>query len=548
MSVTFKDYLRLFLPYKGLLVLALFGAILESFAYSSLSYLLKEIIDKVLVSKNFELLKLYVFFLLLAGFLKQVGFLLSELTYKWIVINITNHLRIKVFKKLLKVPLEKFLKYNSGEWVSRITSDLKSFKDYSEGFGIKIVREFFTVIFLSAVLIYFDWQLFLIFLLILPFLSKLFSYFGNKRKKYSRKYQEVFANFLGFVSNIVENFESVKFFKKSFLGKLYSNRLRELFKAEFKSVFYTATYLSSVELVGYLFAALILLYGGWRVVHNELSTGTFISFIGTLFLLYNSLQALQRSAVNYKALEPVLLRIEEIFKLPDENEGEKTFKELKQKVETREVTYPAGKRIPILKRVNLLVQRGEKVLVRGPSGGGKSTLLKVLSSLYHNYKGAVFYDSNLLKEIKLSTFRGKVFYMSQKVALLNDTVANNLRVVKPNATDDEIKRALLKAKADFVFKLPQNINTVIGGGGVELSGGQRQRIALARLFLLNPEVIFLDEATSALDFSTEKEVLNEIFNTYTGKTIFFVSHRKGYENAFDKIIEVENGKVYLLRG
>jgi len=546
MLSSLKGYLKLFLPYKGLLTLALLGAVLESLAYSSLSLILKNLIDKVLVAKNFELLKFYVFLLLGAGFFKQVGFLLSELTYKWVVINITNRLRSLVFKKTLKVPVEIFQNYPNGEWLGRITNDIKSFKDYSEGFGVKVVREIFTAVFLTAVLLYFDWQLFLLFLFVTPFLAKLFSYFGGKRKKYSRLYQEIFANFMGFVADIIENLESVKFFKFRFLEKLFNNRLRSLFKAEFKSVFYTATYLSAIEIVGYIFASAIILYGGWRVVSGELSTGTFISFIGTLFLLYNSLQALQRTAVNFKALEPILGRINEILNLPEERRGKKRFSELKEKIEVLNLNYPAEGGPFILKGINLSFSKGEKILIKGPSGGGKSTLLKVLNSLYRNYEGKIFYDENLLKDLEISTFRGKVFYMSQKVALLNDTVTNNLRLVKPNATKREIEEALKKVRAEFVFNLPKGIDTIVGKGGIELSGGQRQRIALARLFLLEPEVIFLDEATSALDPSTEREIIKEILSTYRDKTVFFVSHREGYKNLFNKILKVEGGKAFLL--
>ncbi|NPB04903.1 MAG: ABC transporter ATP-binding protein [Aquificae bacterium] len=546
MGENLRWFLGLFAPFKVLLALAVFGALLEGLAVSGLSFVLRELVDGVLVGGNLELLAGLVSALVLLGLLKQVGFLSSELFYKWTVARITARLRLLLFRKFLLLPLEEFQKLPPGEWIGRITNDLKSFREYSEAFGVKLVREAFSVLLLTAVLLYFDWQLFLLFLLMGPVLVRLFNYFGAKRKKYSAFYQETFARFINFVSGLVEGFEGVKFFRRRFLLSLFSERLDELFRAEFRSVLYSAGYLSAVELTGYLFAALILLWGGWRVASGDLSAGTFVSFVGTLFLLYNSLQALQRAAVNYKALEPVLARVRELLDLPAEGGGTVPFSGLRKQLEVEELTYPAEGGHSVLKEVNLRVERGFKVLVKGPSGGGKSTLLKVLSGLLRSYGGRVLYDGIELREFEVSSLRRNLFYLPQKVVVLNDTVENNLRVVKPEASEAELVEALRLAKADFVFKLPRGLKTVVGGGGLELSGGQRQRLALARLFLLRPSVALLDEATSALDPETEREVLKNLLSTFEGRTLFFVSHREGYEGLFDLLLEVEGGRVRAL--
>jgi len=535
-------YLKLFRRYKFLLFLAFLGTVLEGVSYSGLSFVLKDLVDRVLIEKNFQLLYLTVSLLLAFGFSKQLGFLTSEILYKFAVADISKRLRFELYSKLVNLPVESFLKKPLGDWVGRLTNDVKSFKDYSEGFGIKIVREFLTSLFLIGVLLYFDWKLFLLFLTVSPFLGLAFSSFGRKRKKYSRYYQESFAEFINFATDIFDNFESLKFFKKTFLNSLTKGKIAKLFKAEFKTALYTAGYLSAIEILGYIFASVVLLYGGYRVIEGELSAGTFISFLGTLFLLYNSLQSLQRTAVNYRALEPVISRIREVLeKFETEKGGNKRFEKLTEGVKTEKLTYPKNGKI--LKGVDLSVSKGEKILIKGPSGGGKSTLLKVLSSLYRDYGGWVYYDKTELRDFILPSLRGRIFYISQKTAVFNDTVRNNLLLVNPKATDGELRKALKLAKADFVFKLPKGLDTVVGGGGVQLSGGQRQRIALARLFLLKPEVVFLDEATSALDPKTEEEILNNILQTFQGSTIFFVSHRKGLERFFDRTLTVENGKL-----
>ena len=546
MANNLKWFLKLFKPYKGILIFAFLGAVLEGVAYSGLSFVLKNLIDRVLVDKNLTLLWVSVGLLLFFGLLKQVGFLLSELLYRFAVSKITARLRVRLYSKITSIGLEDFQKYPQGEWLGRITNDIRSFKDYSEGFGIKVIREFFTALFLIGVLLYFDWQLFLVFALIVPFFGKAFKYFGSKRKKYSLFYQEVFAEFIGFISNLLENFENIKFLNRFFLNKIARKKVRKLFKAEFKQSLYSAGYLSAVEMLGYLFAAAVFLYGGYMVAQGELTAGTFISFIGTLFLLYNSLQALQRNALNYKALEPVITRIREVLeKIPTERGGKETFKGLNKTITALNVVYP--KEDPILRSVNFQIPKGSKVFVKGASGGGKSTLLKVVSSLYLSYGGSLKYDKTELRDFLLPTFRRKVFYISQRSAIFNDTVRNNLLLAKPSAAEEELRRALELAEASFVFDLPKGLDTPIGGGGVELSGGQRQRIALARLFLTDPEVAFLDEATSALDPETEERVLRNILSHLRDRTLFFVSHRPHLEGYFDLTLEVENGKVSLKR-
>ncbi len=536
-----KNY---FYPYRWILLLALLGSLLEGISYSGLSFVVKNLIDKVLVEKNSSLLWIVVFSVILLGVLKQVGFLLGELLYKYTVVRVVNDLRRKVFEKFLNLPTEVFLSRPSGEWVSRLTNDLKALKDYLEGFGVKLAREFFTVLLLTGVLLYFDWKLFLLFLLISPLLAKSFSYFGRKRKKYSKLYQETLADFLNFVDNVSQAFENLKFLSRFYLLRLFLNRLRKLFKVEFKTVVYSAGYLSVIEILGYLFVSAVLLYGGWRVIEGDLTAGTFISFLGTLFLLYNSLQQLQRAAVSLKALEPILERIEEFLALPSEKERGKPFKGLKNSIKVENLSLEINGKT-LLEDINISFPKGEKVFIYGPSGGGKSTLLKVLSSIYTNYRGKVLYDETELRELNLSTFRGKTYYQSQKVVLFNDTVRNNLLIANPRAGEKELLKALSLAKADFVLNWEKGLDTLLGGGGVNLSGGQQQRIALARLFLKHPQIIFLDEATSALDPETEREVIKNILSTYPEANIFFVSHRPQTATFFDRRLKVEKGKIYL---
>ena len=232
--------------------------------------------------------------------------------------------------------------------------------------------------------------------------------------------------------------------------------------------------------------------------------------------------------------------------MPQEKEDGIEFKGLKEKIEYKNVNLKINKN-KILEDVNVLIRKGQKVGIIGQTGSGKSSFVKLLYGVFRNYEGKILLDDTDLKEYNIKTVRDKIAVITQDVFIFNDTIENNLKIAKPDATEEEIINALKKAKADFVFRLKDGLKTVIGERGSSLSGGERQRLAIARIFLKNPDIIIIDEGTSALDEETEKYVMEEIYSHFHDKTILIIAHRLKTLEKCDMFIVFENGKVKEIR-
>lgn len=408
--------------------------------------------------------------------------------------------------------------------------------------GVDFITQIFTVFAMVSVLIYRDYILFMIFLIATPIFAISFNFFGKKRRKYSQKVQESFSEYTQVVNQILSGFETIKLFSKDLVLSIFNNINHNFFKNQRKNALYDVLYLSSLEVASYVGVAGIILYGGISIINGRITTGDLFSFLSALLILVNSLQVLQRGAMQIKVLSPVVERIKQLLNLERETYGERIFEGLKEKISFENTSLRIEDRM-ILENINIYIKKGEIIGIVGTTGSGKSSFLKLLYGLYQHYEGKIFIDNIELREINLITYRKKIGVVTQDVFIFNDTIRNNLLIANPDADEEKIKQALIKAKADFVFKLPNGIDTVVGERGSNLSGGERQRIAFARLFLKDPDIIIIDEGTSALDSSTEEALMEEFYKHFKGKTIIMVAHRLSTLKGCDRIINFENGKI-----
>lgn len=408
--------------------------------------------------------------------------------------------------------------------------------------GIDFFTQSFTVIAMIFVLIYMDWKLFLIFLIATPLFAISFNYFGEKRKKYSKKAQESASEYTQFLNQVISGLETVKLFRKDFIISIFQKINETFFKNQRKNALYDVFFLSSIEIASYIAAAGIIFYGGIRIIHGEITTGSLFSFLSALLILVNSIQILQRGLLQIKVITPIVERIQYVLNLPQEKEEGLEFKTLKEGIKYQNVSLKIDNNY-LLKDINVEIKKGLKVGIVGHTGSGKSSFIKLLYGIYKNYEGKIFLDNNEMRDYSISSIREKIAVISQDVFIFNDTVENNLKIVKPDTTEEEIIQALKKAKADFVFKHKDGIKMIVGERGSSLSGGERQRIAIARIFLKNPEIVIIDEGTSALDMETEKYVMEEIYNYFSDKTVLIIAHRLKTLERCDKILFFENGKL-----
>ena len=533
---------NIFKKHWFLLILALLGSLLESGALAGLAYIIKNVIDDVFIARSYESLLFVIFVLIILATAKQIGFFLKDYVYPLIIFKGEKELREKFYRKLLNAEPSFIIKQPLGDIISRFTNDLERFSQIASSLGTNVITETLTVFGIILVLIYRDWKMFLIFLFAVPFLSLALGYFGEKRKKYSKKLQETLSKYTQHLNQILSGFEIVKLFDKKIFFNLFKRLNEELYTRERKNRFYETLYLSSVEIIAYTATAGIIFYGGYRIIKGEITAGDFFSFLGGVLILVNSLQILQRGIVNLKGLSPVVERLKFVLELPEEKDTGEEFKALKESILYKDVSLKIGENW-ILKDINLEIKKGEKVSIVGLTGSGKSTLVKILPALIKNYQGEVLIDGKELRNYRVSSLRKHIGMISQEVFIFNDTLRNNLLIAKPDATDEELIEALKKAKADFVFRLEKGLDTVLGEKGSRLSGGERQRIAIARIFLKNPDILIIDEGTSALDVETEEYVMEEIKEHFKEKTIIMITHRLQIVDIASKIVVMERGRI-----
>ncbi|WP_457625641.1 ABC transporter ATP-binding protein [Persephonella sp.] len=529
-------------PYWHLILVAVIGSLLESGALAGLAYIIKNVVDDVFVAKSYEKLVFVISVLIGLAAAKQIGFFLKDFVYPLVIYKALRVLREKIYKRIIHAKPSFFRKVQPGDLISRATTDTERFGEISATIGTNVITESFTVIGIVAVLIYRDWKMFLIFLFAVPFLALSLNYFGEKRKKYSKKLQESFSQYIQHLNQILSGIEVVKLFKEKIFLKLFHRINENLYVRQKKNRLYETVYLSSVEIIAYMATAGIIFYGGSRIIKGEITPGDFFSFLGGVLILVNSLQVLQRGAVNLKALSPVIDRILFVLNIPQEEEKGIVFEGLEKEIQYRNLSLKIGE-TQILKNINLKIKKGEKIGIVGLTGSGKSTLVKILPALITDYQGEVLVDGVELREYSVRSLRDKIGMVSQDVFIFNDTLRNNLLIAKPDATDEEIIEALRKAKADFVFELEKGLDTVLGEKGSRLSGGERQRISIARIFLKNPDIVIIDEATSALDVETEEYVMEELSSYFKEKTVLMITHRLKLLEIADRIVVMENGQI-----
>ena len=529
-------------PYLGLVSLVIFGSILEGLGTSFMTYLVKRIMDDVFILK--EANKLYMILYLFAGaaIVIQIGFFLRNFLMNMVSEKLLMDFRERMFSSLLYSKVDFFINHPAGDIVSRFNNDINAVKNILIDYMLSLIKEPITVLLLLGVLIYRDIYLTIIIIVAFPVISYSVKYFGSKKAKYVKLNQERLGMINQHVTQLISGVESIKIFgaEGHFLEK-FKDANKNLFKAGIKSIFYTVMNSIFNQSTGYIVFGLVLLYGGYRIVHGYTSPGNFISYITALLLIQMPIMETQKGFMNMRSSIPLVKRVQEMLSLHKEEDGHIDISSLKVPISMKHV-YVIIDSKEILKDITLQINPGEKIGIVGPTGAGKSTLLDILPKLV-SYKGDVYIKDTPLESISNKSIRSKIAFASQHVFIFNDSVRNNLLLANPKASDELLIKALKLAKAEFLLKLKNGLDTILGEQGYSVSGGERQRIAIARLFLTNPDVILLDEITSALDVHTEQAIISNIFDVFKDKTILIVAHRLSNITNCNKILYVEDGRI-----
>ena len=542
-----KELFNLTKPYIPFLFISLLGSALQSLGATFITLLVKKVVDNVFILKQKDEVIFFTLYLLASAVLMQLGYFIATFSVVYISEKVIKELREKIYQKLLYTRFNFFFKNPSGDLISRIVGDLENFKQIFSEYIPKLIREPFVALALFGVLLYRDYVLTLSLIVFFPVMYLFTKYFSQKKKKYLKRQRENISFLTQVLNESLRGIENIKLYlsERRFL-RYFKEFSTNFFRSSVKINFYIIGNTVINYIFGYAVVSLLLLAGSVRILRGDISTGDFISFLTALFMIQKPIMEIQKAIMNLKGTTPLLERIFNLLRLPEEKSGNKEFSGINEKIEFRGVSVKLNGK-EILSEVTFTLKKGDKVGIRGHTGSGKSTFIRIIPRLIE-YEGYVFVDETELREFSLTSLRKKIGFSTQEVFLFKGTVRDNLLIAKENATDEEMLRALKLAKCDFVLNSPYGLNYPVEERGINLSGGEKQRLALARIFLKNPEIVVLDEATSALDPITEEEVLKNIFSFFREKTIFVVAHRESNLVFCNKILEFDKGKLKKVTG
>jgi ABC-type multidrug transport system fused ATPase/permease subunit len=551
----FGQLWTLLAPYKkkiaGLSILIAFSATLGQVT----PQFIRIVIDELIPRGEFRLFVLMgagmLFFYLVQA---VIGFFSSYASFLFTQ-GVIYDIRLRAYRQLLSLPIGRFTKERSGSLTSRVMADVDSLEAMIQAGASRIIGQLFSIVVAFIVLLSMNWLLASLSLIIVVVAFVPNFYFRKRFREISREIRAKVSEMNSVIFEAVSNIAVVKTFANE---KLEYGKFKKETDTHFKRILerrrlggYMSGLFGVTEAVG---TAGLLLLGAWFVTQKtslpgglNLTTGeltAFLIYLGNLITpIFSVIDFNNILQSGLAALE----RVDNLLEDSPEDEGTlETVQDTSIAFEKVSFTYPEAERLS-LENLSLHIKAGETIALVGPSGGGKSTVTKLLSRLYDPQQGEVRVGDVNVREYKLDTLRNAIAHVPQDPTLFSGSVTENIRYAKPGASDEEVKEAARLANADtFVRQLPQGYDTEIGERGVKLSGGQKQRIAIARAILKHAKILVLDEATSSLDSESEyviQDALDKLFSQNQGVTSVVIAHRLSTIQNADRIFVIEAGRV-----
>ena len=541
----FRTQVKKYIPELSLTFIFI---ILTSLTTAATAWLLDPAIKEIFENKNTKMLYLIPIAIVLTFIIKAFAIYGTRIVTIKVGIKIIKNIQTLMAKKFLLSDISHITKKHSGKYLSNFTNDTGILFGVLTGAVVTLFKETFTLIALLGLMFYHDWQLSLLAIIMIPVAAFSSRNLGKKMGKKVHISLEASDKFMKFFSEIIKGSWLIKIYQKEEeelkkISMVIDEKFRAIRKVE-------QTRLGSgpiMEIISALAIAIVVFFAGYRSMQGAITLGEFVSFLAALMLAYQPVRALAGINVGIQEGIAAAKRIYEIIDQKNEIYHDENAPSLKLKnasIEFKNIsfTYPDGTHA--LKNLSAKIEGGTKVGLVGVSGSGKTTFLNLIPRFFHLREGSIFIDSQNINDINLNSLRKEISLVSQDVILFDDTIRSNILYGNALATDDEIKQACKFAAAeDFVEKLPNKYETMIGENGVKLSGGQKQRLSIARAILKDSSIILLDEATSSLDSESEAVIQNAIENLTKNKTTIIIAHRLSTVMKCDKILVFENGKI-----
>ncbi|MBC9072308.1 lipid A export permease/ATP-binding protein MsbA [Thauera sp. CAU 1555] len=555
-----RIYLRLLTyvrPYAGLFAVSLLGYMIFASAQPMLASVLKYFVDGLTdpagatlsgipLLEGMQIMHGVPLLLVLIAAWQGLGSFLGNYYLSRVSLGLVHDLRRALFDSLLRLPNSYFDHHSSGHLISRITYNVTMVTGAATDAIKTVVREGLSVIFLFGFLLWMNWKLTLVMMAILPIIGVMVGSASRKFRRQSRKIQVAMGDLTHVASEMIQGYRVVR----SFGGEDYeSNRFRDAStdntRKQLKQVKTAAVFTPSLQLVTYSAMAVLLFLV--LLLRGDATAGDLVAYITAAGLLPKPIRQLSEvSATIQRGLAGAESIFEQLDEQPETDLGSVERERVSGRIDVRDLhfAYPGSER-KVLDGIDFTVEPGQMVAVVGRSGSGKSTLVGLVPRFYHHAEGQILIDGVDVEDYTLRNLRRHIALVTQQVTLFNDTIANNIAYGDlAGAPREAIERAAEAAYAsEFIERLPQGLDTLVGENGVLLSGGQRQRLAIARAILKDAPILILDEATSALDTESERHIQAALDGVTKGRTTLVIAHRLSTIEKADVILVMEGGRI-----
>ncbi|MFD0670140.1 ABC transporter ATP-binding protein [Cohnella sp. GCM10027633] len=551
----FIAYYRFVKPYRKLIAFTLAIGMIKFAIPLTLPIIMKYVVDDILLGDMptdlkverlvYVMLGAFALFVIIRSPIEYWRQYFAQLTTSRILFDLRNYL----YSHIQKLSLSYYQNRKTGEIISRMINDAEQTKSIVETGLMNVWLDLFTLTIALGFMFYMDVELTLVAIAVLPLYALAVKKLYKKLKGYSKARSQALADMQSYLVERVNGIAVTKSFTleaeeaSRFEGK-NTNFLRKAlaltrWNARTNMVINTLTDMAPL---------LVLTYGGYQVIHSNITLGAFMAFFAYLDRLYSPLRRLVNASTELTqasaSLERVVELMSEPYDIADEPDAQ-PIDDVRGRIEFDDVSFKYNDGGGwVLKRIRLAIEPGQTVAFVGMSGGGKSSLISLLPRFYDIQQGTIRLDGIPLRDITLKSLRGHIGMVLQDNILFSGSVRDNIVFGDPSADDASIVQAAAAANAhDFITSLPNGYDTEIGERGVKLSGGQKQRIAIARVFLKNPRVLVLDEATSALDLESERLIQESLGKLAKDRTTLIVAHRLSTITHADQIVLIEDGEI-----
>jgi subfamily B ATP-binding cassette protein MsbA len=545
----FFRLLRYLMRYRARLGAAFVCSALVAGMTGAYAWLVRPVLDDIFIKKDEWMLMVLPIAIIVVAGLKGLFNYGQNYLMNYVGNQAVADVRQELFLQFMRLPVRFHDANTTGRLMSRIANDVSLMANAVAGVLKDLFQQGLTFLAMLGVIFYQNWKLAAASAVVIPLSTYTMVRMGQRLRKLATSGQEKVADMNSLLQETLAGIRVVKAFgrEEAEAGRFWDSNKAYL-RTLMKSIQVSSLAASHMEVIGVVGVAAIIWYGGYLVIHEVMTPGAFFSFLTAMFMAYTPIRRLSGANNTIQQALSAAERVFEVMDLQTEQALDKGRKELppvSRSLEFRSVTFRyEGSDRPALTGVTLTVEAGTVLALVGSSGSGKTTLVSLVPRFYDPTEGAVLIDGQDIREYTLTSLRRQIGIVSQETVLFDESVRNNIAYGRAGATDDEVIEAAKQAYAhDFIQRLPEGYETLIGENGVKLSGGERQRLAIARAILRDPPILILDEATSSLDSESERIVQLALANLMRHRTTLVIAHRLSTVQSADRIVVMAHGRV-----